>query len=763
MAVSARLTFPTAPQVVITEQALSALVLDDAPLYRADTLTFTASTSALPVVLPESVSVEINGKTFGSWLMLERADDVHAGVTTLTCARNADEATLSVGIQAILQEGDIDIVTQDTLPAAHKRWNIILAGELNLWIGRRILDKGSQPALDIWLRELPQYGYVPILGKYGEFTTSTPAGDISIIPLETAINETAITLPVGAVFDRNAYSLIKPLTREIAYDVVGDMYIGGEGYSKHIGSFENPAFGAVAAEMERYHDLLTGETASVEIALDTSYELRQVVTPTTDTSEWLIVGIIHDPYVSGKTTLRLVRRHTPTAAQIRESSPAPYNRAAVAYNAAPGQPSVEIVYQITNPDTGEVVDWREIGGGAIAKITPPTRGQPLTHYRVLIYQNPGRALFREYNIRNPSALQTYTDIVVGLLGDVNYTYEVRAVNPYGESGGAIGSITPTRGTPELIGVTLVMSDDLAKAPYLSAEAQQKIFQHTRIFENAQNSATLRGLTDSLAASAVILGVDAVSELLAIKAASGFWINAAMVGRITAGIETISFFARNFVTWSLSGSLFLLPLQAATAYAQIAQAYSRAVAPRLVMLAIVDGRGNKAGFRGEWRRNNRSGDPRRGIPFTYSWTDWQAIEDGETTIPRSQFALSERPPDEQAKTMQSTSWTATYGSQVQATLIGASKHFQLRGQVYHITDNALPVYPPEGGGDSVVDDDGVIITNRRIVVPNTLIYTPVLDSREWQEGQLDDNGDYIAGREPTLDEATAVANPPVPQS
>ena len=164
---------------------------------------------------------------------------------------------------------------------------------------------------------------------------------------------------------------------------------------------------------------------------------------TRDNRDWIVESVSHTEVA---TQLRLIRNKALALDALYGASPEPYNRAdPPAYNARPGVPSVEMISRWTadDPRTAAVdektIDWVNpyvdengdtqpaVGGGIVAKITPPRFGHPLTAIEYHVRLN-GVLQNGEYYIDGaidkPSILPIYLPLIP--MGEGNYDISARS-------------------------------------------------------------------------------------------------------------------------------------------------------------------------------------------------------------------------------------------------------------------------------------------------------------------------------------------------
>ena len=739
----------------ITE--FSAISLTDYPLHRGDRLSVTVLTDDIPNPLRETITPTIGGRNFGAWTLESRQLDVSGDATILTAKRNADAQSLADEVTAIMTADYNLAVNTTALPAAHKRWNEILDRQVDTtaneghilptnlmtipllgWIAQRIVRKGDRPSLDIWERELPRYGFTLMLGKVGAFS----GDNISVVPLEYVRAPTATALTAGAITGRQS-NLAPPLSRDISFTATQIEYRAGGttdangvrtpgGYHINVGNAPTLGEGVVLLEMRRYLDLLTSESITAAIPLDTSFNIRDHVSY--DSVNYIVVGVKHD--VGGsreQTTLTLQRRYTPTREQIRAGSPAPYNASALPYNSPPGQATITAEHKFTAPDpypaspalAGKSIDWEQIGGGVGLLISPPATGLPLTKYEVSIERNgliDGVQYRIDYTFPNPAS-NIGTPLVLANQPAGVYTARVVAFNAFGDSGApvlGVSSISFTihEGSPAKPNSTPIMDEDLTNLAGLTPEQQDAILAQGRVQGDASAAATNQAVlitAGALTTTAILatgIGVTAgivlstnLAAVVSLIGTKAFLISVAVNPGLFAGYLATA--SSGFIAISvIAASALVLPLAIITGIGL----YSRANRRRVVILATAQGNGARVGVQFQWR------DWVSGAP-----TAWADIEDSATSSEGIPAIATDADAIERVAAQYNGQWLAG----IAASLTDRRFQYRVRTRKISGLDNDMHAI----WADSPGADEGWV-TSRVYLLS------------DWRAAQRDDNGEYL---------------------
>ena len=722
----------------------SFFALTDAPLYRGDTLRFNLVPGTLPTPLPGHVYVSVDGVDAGAWTLIRQSLDVETGAfVAYEAKREADAQEIADAVMGILLT-DVDGYNRDGIPPIQKRWAAILDGDLNGWIARRILGKGDKPTLDTLLRELPKYGYQLTLADVAPFNNA--AIPISIVPLAVAAQTAPKPLPQGYRLTQYEEPLINPLTRRLTFTAGEADYFGGSGHAAHLGLAPTLGEGAVLLEMRRYHDYYTQERLTAEMPI-AAYGVRDLVRTGRDTPprDWIVESVSHTEVA---TQLRLIRNKALTPATLMANSPAPYNTSARPYNAKPGVPSVRIQYVFKSDDPRTAaedittIDWRTVGGGAVAVITPPRFGHPLTriHWQVRRKNAQGNyvltdgAYYLEGDIEEPPPiLPVYVPLMPMLAGDYDIT--VYAVNAYdeGQRSSAV-QFTITAGFPEMLGILALTTPDVNASESLSLEAQRRMFTTAEINK--------RGLISSAVGTALAVTGTSIALAAAVFGTFGAYAIISAFG-LTGSVGISSIITASGWAAGVFAAPFVVPFFVATlpiAAAAGLTIYGRLSAPRIALIARVFGAGRMIGVQIQVRRSTLRVS-RQGTE-TRAWTDWADIGD----LPGADFGnISHSAPTLATldyiarKRLLQTDWIATYGSANQAGIGGrAGFAVQFQYRPWYIT----------GVHEEGHDDAGQGIPTTPARGYGAFIQTPVYDVRQWTARQFGDDGNLLDPAIPT---------------
>lgn len=715
-----------------------ALTITDYPLYRGDALSVTLAATDLPAgALDGSVlgiTAFLDNANQGRWELAELDLDVHELVATFTAKRFADAQTLADEVGAILQRQPTLNADDPELPSVHLRWNHILGGnttdnvQILNWIYRRIARKGDKPSLDIYERELPKYGFTLAAGNIPPFGST----NISVIPLDYVRNATARNLDsYGAVSERKDI-LAPPLTRDITFTAAGIEYTSGGttdaegthtpgGYHINIGQAPTLGEGAVLLEMRRYQELQARSRKTLTLALNPTFRVRDHVE--LGGVKYIVVGVKHT--MSGNiyaTDLTLARRYTPKQSEIQAGSPAPYNTSALLFNAPPSAPSVRVEYKFTAPNdaerfAGESVDWEVIGGGAVAIITPPEYGHPILQYAIGITERTiANPYERTLDIPNPEG-EVVMPIINMPKGD--FIISVTAYNAYGASPTAQATFTITAGTPEMIGLNLLTTDDLDALAGLTAEAQDRVLTITNIQSAAQASQVGRAIAISV--SGALAGLAAGTALAAtIYASSVVAISMGTLGNAAAIIAGVKGVAQFLSYAGLASGLNIIgatPLAVITLPITLgfsAILLTNAIGTRVAIITNAYGNGNKVGIVFQARYSDALGS---------RWlTGWQTIGDGESSseglLVRSEGDTSEDP-------LYAGQWISTAGTERHIT---TRAYFQIRAAPTIIT--GVDGDGKAQGGSTPADGSSMWVES------------PIFRTGDWISAQFDADGNYL---------------------
>ena len=707
---------------------LSQMVVADNPLYRGDSLTFSILAASAPSPLPEVVSATIGATSFGDWQLVSQRFSVNETLIEFSAQRLADEQTYADAVTAILDADYTLDVDDPELPAVHLRWNAILdgntTGDLRIlkWIRQRFARKGDRPSLATYERELPKYGFTLALGQIPPFSSASPA--ISVIPLEWVNPGDKRTIAATAQSTKSA-ALAPPLTRDMSFTAAGVEYRSGGttetdaegnethtpgGYHINLGQASTLGEGAVLLEMRRYQGLLTGERREVLLELDPTYSIRDLVSY--GGQDYIVVGAQHESGgKSAQTELSLLRRYTPTQAQIQAGSPPPYDTTLRAYNAAPDAPMISIVYEFTAPSdasqyAGESVNWRDVGGGTVAIITPPVYGHPLTKYSWGITQ-PGstQPYERAADIPNPPGSGATAMPILNMPAG-NYAITVRAHNAFGASSPATAVFDITAGTPEIATLSLLTTDDLQTLQELTPEAQERILALSNLQD--ATASTRLGRAAAITALSLAAGVGFGVAIVAINIAASVGFATLWAAKsIFITVVTSSTVFLGFLTSPIIAGPTLVFLPITLTYLGL---YLVGISgTRGAVLGLVIGNGNRAGMVVQVRHTNALGR---------NWSGWTTVGDGQTsTAP----ALMRPEDDDSVDLLYAGQWMATIGAE---THLATRSKFQIRAGATVITD---------------VDDESKAEGGS---TPTSWVESPVYYTADWVNAQFDTAGNYL---------------------
>ena len=470
--------FGSAAQAV-AERHIVAFTITDKPLSANDELSITLDNAAYPHDFPGERYMRVTG--FGDYYFDTRMQDEDLpGVSTLKATRrNYFGADAATKVLTFLENNGIRLPFLTRTPAL-RRWNTMATrppvvsedGEIpddprgfQRLVAQQMNDKGSTPNLDQLRRGLIERGLMLIEGNHnGGFVDLDGVGNgLSVVALEynrngedADGNEIVKNLPSGTAIRGHNEPLIPALSRRLEFSALGEIIGAGAHDADHLGNFDRVNYGVIALEQRRYHDLLTQETASADIDYDTGYKVADIVRDA-QMRQWRITGAQH-VYADSvfETKLDLTRRFTPTAEQLRENSPPPFNARAVRLEELPTAPTVTEVATLT--DINGEFQTADVGGAMAFEVAPTDdAGKPIRSVRLHIVNADGEVVRNDevpFNGYQPTLQARY----LGMSAEA-HTINASYVNEYGTSPPTPILLTPSSQPPILLDPLLLTTLD----------------------------------------------------------------------------------------------------------------------------------------------------------------------------------------------------------------------------------------------------------------------------------------------------------------
>ena len=449
----------------IPSAAIISMSIADKPLTRDDQVAIALLTSALPDPLP--AACEVDG--FGEFTFTAREDggDDNPEVARLTAKKQT--ALGSQAAQAIL-----DALRNNELIRTNQvfiRWHFLATragvpvfrdgttylefdqtNGVQRLISQWLSERGGAPDIATLQRELPKRGYMIIEGEVSGYAI----GDLgfSVVPLGYERGGEVKRLPDGAVFGKRVLPLANALQRPLEFGVQGEIVRGGaagdDGAAVHIGDFERANYGVIAMEMRRYYDLLTGETTSVTLPYAARYRVADAVLDRAG-REWRVAGVYHAPIGGATTRLDLVRRHSPSNADISRHSPPPFDRLAASNLRLQSLPAIPVINPLISVRSGsETIALSDVGGAAAVRIQSYNAlGKPHTGVIVSVVRAADSVVARRQQFPLNGIEPILEARFLGLPGNRDYQIQASLLNEYGT--GAVGGVDarPVVGAPAM--------------------------------------------------------------------------------------------------------------------------------------------------------------------------------------------------------------------------------------------------------------------------------------------------------------------------
>ena len=449
----------------------SELTIVDKPLSGQDEIAFAIADAAIPAALPASVI--LGG--FGEYYLTRRIRDAATpGVSVFAAKKRVNYGAEAVAaVLAFLQGNGIGDLVLTRTPA-FRRWQVLATRTpignrldrhgLQWLIAQQLKDKGSTPSLDTLRRELLKRGLMLVEGSITGY--AIPNYPLSILPLEVSprgndADGKPITraLPAGTFIGQRNETLVDPLTRRLEFRALGESLSGGSaGFAEDLGNFARVNYGVIALEQRRYFELQTSETAEAAFDYDATWRVGDIAVDG-DMQSWRVTGARHSLNMTSqtvRTTLQLAKRYTPSEADIRKGSPDPFNTESPRLEARPDPPIVGTIAAVDNELGRRVITTTAVGGAAWLLIRPGSnKGKPIRFIKVVVLEGAisGDSIAGQLIVHHDqfvfNGFKPFVEVRYLGLDSIKYTFQVTAINEFGESAPANVEYTPGSRAPAL--------------------------------------------------------------------------------------------------------------------------------------------------------------------------------------------------------------------------------------------------------------------------------------------------------------------------